>query len=413
MKLRVVGAIAGMFLGSAWATAQGPTSPAAGTPAPAGPAATRAPVLPASYAAPAAYSAPATSSAPVPAFEPASAVDGSGAWISADYLLWRLNGHLPGVVSGALPQSGGDQLADYHSGLRVSLGYQGDGSSGGFELSGFVLENAHKNFNAGDSIDPTANLDRIPLSVQQRLPIDPPGDIDPADRLLSALHGRTSRQLWGAEANCHTGRCCFGPLSFDFLAGARYLNLTENVTVAGDFTYAEPLTDPDEVPGNPENGRTRTMHTFDSVTTRNRYFGGQVGTTVGYTQGAFSLDGTFKLGAGATYQQVRAFGFTTLDPAVIEPSAGAPTFNRPLTVLPGGLFTPGAFSQNRTRLSFLPELSARASYNLTANVSAHVGYSFLYVSNVVRPSDVTNSVLDTRSSHLTAHGLDLGLQFRY
>jgi hypothetical protein len=249
--------------------------------------------------------------------------------------------------------------------------------------------------------------------VAARLPLDPPGDLDPGDSMTTVLHARTSRQLWGVEANCRTDRCCFGPLSFDFLVGLRHLNLQESLTLTGDFTFAEPLSDPDEVPGNPENGRPRTMHTFDSVTTRNYYFGGQIGTTLGLAFGGLTLDGTCKVGLGANYQQVRAYGSSTLDPAVIEPSAGAPTFNRPLTVLPGGLFTPGNLSVNRTRVSFVPELNARVGYQFTSYLKGYVGYSFLYISNVVRPSDATNAVLNTGSSHLTAHGLDVGLQLRF
>lgn len=418
MHSRLLGLMAALLAGAGWASAEAP-SPApsqapAGAPAAftgaavgSGPIVAPAPPAPAPLAAPALAAAP----APTTGWGPYDAEP--SVWASAEYLLWRLSGGTPPDVQHLLLTGVGSDLSPdrYHSGIRASAGFRlGCDWADSVEVTGFYLQRLKGNFQATESIDPFTNRALIPDAIVVRLPLDPAGDLDAADRLTSTFTGSSSRQIWGVEANVRSPRWFIGPVSFDFLAGVRNINLDESLVVNGVYVFAEPLSDPDEVPGNPENGRIHSMRTFDSVSTHNRFFGGQVGTSVGFYFGDLSLNAQAKVAVGGTFQRVRVVGSTIQDEADIEPSAGAPTYHRPETLLPGGLFTPANFSQSRRRVSVVPDVSANLAYQFTGNIRGWVGYDFLYMNGVARTTDVQFAAPNVGGSQVRMHGLTFGLQ---
>jgi hypothetical protein len=54
----------------------------------------------------------------------------------------------------------------------------------------------------------------------------------------------------------------------------------------------------------------------------------------------------------------------------------------------------GHFS--RDRFSVVPELGLTVGYNITCHMRVFVGYNFLYMSNVLRPGDQIDPILDAR-----------------
>src|SRR5262249_18300628 len=141
-------------------------------------------------------------------------------------------------------------------------------------------------------------------------------DLDASDTLTSHLHGTSQRKLWGLEANLRSHGCCFGGLRLDGLVGFRYLTLREKLKVQGDFISAEPPAggDPDETPDNPEDGHTNTMHTFDSISTRNNFYGGQIGASFeAWLCDCLVISGFAKVALGGNWEQVSLSGTTTLD----------------------------------------------------------------------------------------------------
>jgi hypothetical protein len=332
-----------------------------------------------------------------------------------EWLLWRLDGAVPTEVSTLVNPQDAHRLKgeDYHQGFRAFAGYRFDNGLG-LEVGGFYLETRTHSVAGTNTIDAFVHQAAIPNVIAVRLPLDPPGDLDPGDSLTTALRGFIKRQLWGLEANARSCRCYFGGLSFDLLAGVRYVNFDEMLETSADHTFQEPLSDPDEVPGNPENLRSRTIHTFDSVTTRNRFVGPQIGTQLYYFCGPVSLEGWFKFAVGANYQEIRIAGTTVIDPAVIEPSPGADTFIRPGGILQGGFYTPGPVNKDRLRCSVIPELAITLGYNVTPSIRGYVGYNYFYMTQLARPGGASSaSTFGVRSTDLQAYGLSVGMQLRF
>jgi hypothetical protein len=426
MQSRVVGTLSALFLAAGWAAAQPPVSHPTGPPVPSGP-----PALAASgYPLAPGDGAPADHPFPGPADAPCAADDGApphhfevtkhpGAdarfWVSGEWLLWRLDGAVPTEVSTLVNPQDAHRLKgeDYHQGFRTFAGYRFDNGLG-VEVGGFYLETRTHSVAGTNTIDAFVNQAAIPNVIAVRLPLDPQGDLDLLDTLTTALRGSITRRLWGLEANARSCRCYFGGLSFDFLAGVRNVNFDEILETSADHTFQEPLADPDEVPGNPENLRQRSIHTFDSVTTRNRFFGPQVGTQAYYCCGPVTLEGWFKLAVGPTYQEVRINGITVIDPAVIEPSPGADTFIRPGGILQGGFYTPGPVNKDRVRVSVIPEFAITLGYNVTPSVRGYVGYNYFYMTQLARPGGASSSLTSgVRSTDLQAYGLSVGMQLRF
>jgi hypothetical protein len=377
-----------------------------------------------------------------------SAVDGSNTFrISGEYLLWRTHGGMPAEVSNVLGAAGVGSdpvlnsmyMNSWRSGFRGFATYApADDWWPVLEVGGFVLQNSHGSFDATVATHPGLTPAAVPAALFLQPVIDgsidvpnsrgivdtpipgPNGsvDLDPSDVLTSHLRGTSQRQLWGLEANLRSRTWYFGGLRFDGLAGFRYVNLREKLTVQGDFTAAEPPAggDPDESPDNPEDGHTNTMHTFDSIEIRNNFYGGQLG--VSFETNLCEhllLGGFFKLAMGGTGERITQVGSTVLDATTIETHAGGPFIPRPTTVLPGGLFTPqvaGGITTHNTRFSVLTDLNINLGYLITPNLQAYVGYNYMRLSNVARIGG-QSLIVGYQQGHLELQGLDLGLQLRY
>lgn len=239
----------------------------------------------------------------------------------------------------------------------------------------------------------------------------------------------SSMDFWGLEANYRCNACCkdFAPCGsgsvrgyrVDLLAGGRYLNLEEGLTIREDI-LGLPTND---VPA----FRNQQITVTDSFNTTNRFYGGQVGVDAEWRHGRWSLGTRAKLALGVTQQVIDINGSQRL----VNLTNGA------VQNFQGGLL---ALNSNIGRLqrdafSFVPEVTLTAGYHLFDHVKLYAGYNFLYWSNVVRPGDQIDLVLDEtripnfntgqvpgtsvrpavpfKTSDFWAQGLLFGLEVRY
>jgi hypothetical protein len=107
----------------------------------------------------------------------------------------------------------------------------------------------------------------------------------------------------------------------------------------------------------------------DRFSTQNEFHGGQFGLRGQMMRGCWSLDALAKVGIGVTRQRVTIDGRTLIDGAASN----------------GGLLAQesniGTFQ--RDKFAYIPELTLNLRYHFNPCVSMHVGYSLIYMSDVV------------------------------
>jgi hypothetical protein len=202
----------------------------------------------------------------------------------------------------------------------------------------------------------------------------------PLDVNVSAFGESTSR-IYGAELGIRHRGYTVGVFRFSELYGFRYLNYDETqnlaqIIQAQNGTYVGTTADPTNLDpvqrllgvGEP----TSTILTA-SQSTRNQFFGFQVGVSFDADWGSFFWNGFAKVGVGATRQETHSFesAFSTAGPI---PAAIYPPDDNPLD-----------FKESRTRLSWVPNVGTSVGYNFTNNLRGFIGYEVMMWSRVVRP----------------------------
>lgn len=239
--------------------------------------------------------------------------------------------------------------------------------------------------------------------------------------LLGALTVEADSVLWGADANlkkCLFRRC---DAAATWFVGYRFLNLSESLTVTENIAVIGPgagrVLIPDPV------GTLIVVR--DRFGTDNRFHGGQLGATWERRWGGLSLDARASVAFGVTSQELSIFGAQTRT----RPGGLPQTFS-------GGLLAagPNLGTFTRNQFSVVPEVTLNFGYYVTPNLKASVGYNFLYWTNVIRPGEQIDSVVDLsfvpnappvpfsgeyrpkplfRQSDLWVTGLQFGLEWRW
>jgi hypothetical protein len=309
-------------------------------------------------------------------------------YVGAEYLLWWTKGQqLPPLVTtgstadtvpGALGQPstvgliGGKTFEDQvRSGARFTAGFWfNPAQTIGVEGSVFFLQPHSTDVVA--SSDGSTLLARPFFSVG---PVTPPGgtqqELSQEDALLVATPGAssgsvrvsTSNRFWGAEANGRVALCgdCF--YRVDLLAGFRYLQLKDSLSIVAVS---------DTIP--PSGPTTVT----DAFRTNDRFYGVQIGAALDFWRGPWFVDFRGKLALGPISRTVAIDGSTTF-------SSGGITFTQP-----GGLFAQPGTIGNHTNVDFgvVPEVGVRAGYQINRYLRAYLGYSLIYLArNVAQPGD--------------------------
>ena len=159
--------------------------------------------------------------------------------------------------------------------------------------------------------------------------------------------------------------------TFNLLAGFRYLDLAENLTI-------------DQALVDPVNAIYDSIH--DQFGTRNQFYGGQIGSHVEMQFGRLGLDVVGKLALGTSHQGVDVSGFTT---ETGPGSANPGTF-------PGGVLTQptNIGQQTRNQFTVVPEVQCKIRFQILPNLSAFSGYDFLYWNQVVRPGSQIDHMIN-------------------
>jgi hypothetical protein len=310
---------------------------------------------------------------------------------------------------------GGPTDNEERSGGRFRAGYWLDGQQTfGIEGSYFFLGSRSVNFAAGSPGAGSAVIGRpffnVVTGAEDAELVSVPGV------LTGTVAVNLSSRLQGAELNGVCNLCCGCRGRVDLLAGFRYLELNEGLGIAEDLTVN---------PKVPLTGGT-AFRVHDQFSTRNRFYGGQVGARAEFRSGALFANVLAQVALGSTDQVIDVAGSTVTAPPGQVPTVG----NGGLLAQPtnSGHFTPDRFA-------VVPEVGINVGYQVTEHLRAFVGYSFLYWSNVVRPGDqIDRAVTPTqlpmsaaapvltgparpapvlRDTDFWAQGISFGVEFRY
>jgi len=132
-----------------------------------------------------------------------------------------------------------------------------------------------------------------------------------------------------------------------------------------------------------------TLSEFDHFHTQNIFHGAEVGVVYERWWCNWGIEGVLKVALGNTHSETLIDGSTT----VTVPVPGGPD---DVLVTPAGLLAQQSNMGIRERDEFavIPELGMNIGYDLTPNLRATVGYTFIYWSRVARPGDQIDTNLN-------------------
>ena len=359
---------------------------------------------------------------------------GNGFWIRADYLSWwTKDDELPTLVTSSplgtpagdagvlglpttTPIYGGSVFDDMRSGGRIQFGYQWNSC---YALTGsfWALEDDDETRSWGS--------DGNPIYARPFFNVEP--GFEGEDAQLISLDGSfdgvvrvdTSSELYGGDISlrckrfCCSDKCDGSSRRMDFLVGYRYLRLREGVRVTEDLT----------ITGAGPFAIGTTIDLFDDFQTTNEFHGADLGAVYAAQHGKWTAEFLGKIALGNVDRSVSIRGSETITVPTLAPVTTS-----------GGLLTQSTNigDYEDSEFGVLPEFQANLSYAMSCNLSFRVGYTFLFLGDVVRPGDiidrsVNGTLLDDsiplsgperpqfawNDSDLWAMGLNLGLEYRY
>jgi hypothetical protein len=145
---------------------------------------------------------------------------------------------------------------------------------------------------------------------------------------------------------------------------------------------------PEAVPvGGVFTGAPATVSVVDRITATNKFNGGVFGLRHQMRSGMWSLTTTGKLGVGNMHETLNFYGLTSFaDPRTA--TAGASYGGLLVNPTNYGKFTHDEFV-------IIPELTVNVGVNLTKAITLFAGYNFMWISQVARPANQINPVIDS------------------
>lgn len=312
---------------------------------------------------------------------------------------------------------GGQALDSQPSaGGRFSIGWSNNPQqTTGLEIVYFFLgtrtfhENA-RSYGGGTALNFGLPYTNAATGASEILTLARPGFAD------STLTASTSVRVQGWEVNTVANVVDDKHFKLNALLGWRYFQVHEGVRLEQiQFRYADP---------------SAIIRTADQFDAHNRFHGGQLGLHADMRRGVVFCEMTAKIAFGQTYQVVKEEGMTLFQPIG---SAG------PVTQMYGGsgLYVQPS-SAGRTAngvFAVVPEGTFKFGFRLSDAGRVYVGYSFIYLSDAVRPGDQIDRTLNPAQiplvsgtapvlgadrparlfnrSDFWAQGLIIGLETRY
>ncbi len=312
-------------------------------------------------------------------------------WCRGEYLIWWTRGsNLPPLVTtspvGTLPQDAGilgradteilygdnQVLTDARSGGRFTAGYLLLPCEGlGVEANYLSLGTAASHYQADDTSLPILARPYydLGLNAQDALLVSHP------DFLSGSIAIDSTTDFQGAEVLLRKTLCQGYCNRLDFLVGYRFARLNDGLDIQQFSEWTRPY-------GDILAGTTKSL--VDSFDTQNQFNGGELGLSYRGRAGQWSLELLGKIGLGDNLSDLTVGGST-------------------ITTLPdgrSGTFVGGLLAQEtnigkyqRNQFAVLPELGVTVGYNLTCQLRATLGYTFIYWNNVLRAGDQIDSSL--------------------
>lgn len=274
----------------------------------------------------------------------------------------------PGVEDGVKTLFGNENVdLGPHASLRGTIGYWDSCRKWGFEAVGFLTEQRAEVDRFDGPITGRTVLARPNINVLVPVPDSIVVASPPVFGGSAGIY--TNNRVAGAEANILRAWSYYDRVKFNTLAGFRWLNLNEQLRI--DSTSILPIRDPND----PD-----ILDITDNFTTRNDFYGLNVGFQSEWRHGRWYADMTAKVAVGFTHEKLNIHGVTR---SVVQ---GVPT------VTPFGALAlepnSGDFSENKFAL--LPACTLKVGYNWTQRLSTYIGYDGMYLSRAVRPGNQIN-----------------------
>src|SRR5262249_3253083 len=155
--------------------------------------------------------------------------------------------------------------------------------------------------------------------------------------------------------------CNYDQFKLNGLVGFRWLTLTEQLRI-DSTAVLPPVEDP------------TIREIVDNFTTRNNFYGGQLGLESEFRAGRCFVDVTTKIAAGVTDEFLSIEGRTRfVDTGVTN-------------IVPSGLLALETNSgrTHRNEFAFVPEFNLKFGFQVTQHMSIFTGYNVLYISKVQR-----------------------------
>jgi hypothetical protein len=225
-----------------------------------------------------------------------------------------------------------------------------------------------------------------------------------------AIAIRDLTRLWGAEANFRKELCRGCYYHLDLLCGFRYLRFDEGLEITDETTF---------LPNSPFAGISSV--TSDRFGTHNAFWGGQLGLETEIHTSHFDLDFWGKVALGTNFEVLNINGTAlTLNADGTITGVGSSLYAQPSNI----------GHHSASQFAVLPEFGVNVGYQLTSHLRATCGYSFLYLSRVVRAGEqidqtvapppggaaaagVTQPAVQFHQNDLWIHGISAGLEFRF
>ncbi len=325
------------------------------------------------------------------------------AWVTFDYVLGftkSQNATFPFVTTSA-PLAGGvlgntstlvlhsrtDLGVGVVNGARITGGIWTDEARRyGYYMSGFFTESKSNDFQTSSDSTGQPLLARPFVNAATGLP----------DVLLVSfptyLAGRVSvensTQVWGAEGGpmVNLFRSCPDELclwNVNLISGFRYLDVHEQLRIDQSSTLVGNSTAAFD---GKLYGAGSVIGVTDRFDTYNRFYGGQLGLNTELRMNNWYVNATGKVALGVVNQRIDVRGTSTLT------GPNSPD----LSVIQAGMYANatnnGRYSQDK--FAVVPEVGINLGYTWRSWLTTSVGYNFLYINSVVRPSEQYSTTIN-------------------
>ncbi|HEV3205193.1 MAG TPA: BBP7 family outer membrane beta-barrel protein [Gemmataceae bacterium] len=327
---------------------------------------------------------------------------------SAEYLLWFNKNFaiLPPLIltTGGKKEDGDPSLVggttsgiDFGlmSGIRIGLTYWlEDCQSYGLQGSFFILPQRTLEYRTDSSFALTRRIFNLNNQIEDNFIVAFPG-IASGTALIQARS-----KTWGLEANLWRNivdEPILEAMRLDVMVGFRYIDLSEDIFIDTTSSFNRNLQAfPEFLPfaGN-------HLSINDSFSTANQFYGGQVGVSAKFHGDLGVVSFLAKLGVGNTHESVFIRGNQ------IRTRADGTT-----VISPGGVLAlaSNSGSSSREQFTLVPEFGFQWSLPLTKYIDFNLGYSLIFLNNVLRPSDQIDQGVDvSQINNLPRTPLPLGL----